>query len=415
MRVFFRSEIASAGFPATLTNMEPVFAVADHWTGGYEEAALQTWARALRHRLSAPRVTLGLIFVSPALAGVAAEVLDLLRIEAQIPLLIGCSSPGGIAGPHEFEDQGGLTLGLYALPGADLGACHFTEADVSVATSPADWHARTGRRPDQTHGWLIFADPFHLRGESWLLTRNRAYPGQPIVGGFARGDGAHCAPQLYLNGEVFEEGAVAVGLGGTLELAAVVSQGCTPIGEIWTITRAEQNLIHQIGNRPAYEVLVETFEQLPAEEKQKARGNLLLGFASNEYLDEFLPGDFLVRGLLAADPRSGILAVGAQPRQGQTVQFQRRDVQAATANFAQALRAARSQWSGRLVYGGCLCSCHSRGRAFFGQPDHDAGQIQAELGPLGLAGFIADGEFGPVGGCNFVHGFSAALALFIKK
>ena len=42
----------------------------------------------------------------------------------------------------------------------------------------------------------------------------------------------------------------------------MISQGCTPIGETWTITRAEHNVIHEIGNRPAYEVLVETFEAL---------------------------------------------------------------------------------------------------------------------------------------------------------
>jgi small ligand-binding sensory domain FIST len=50
----------------------------------------------------------------------------------------------------------------------------------------------------------------------------------------------------------------------------------------------------------------------------------------------------------------------------------------------------------------------------FPQPDHDAAMIQNLLGPLPLAGFFAAGELGPVAGQNFVHGYTASLALFTK-
>jgi len=48
-------------------------------------------------------------------------------------------------------------------------------------------------------------------------------------------------------------------------------------------------------------------------------------------------------------------------------------------------------------------------------PDHDAGLVQKQLGPLGLAGFFGNGEIGPVGGKNYLHGFTASLALFVNK
>ena len=49
----------------------------------------------------------------------------------------------------------------------------------------------------------------------------------------------------------------------------------------------------------------------------------------------------------------------------------------------------------------------------FGRADHDAATVQESLGPgLPLAGFFANGEIGPVGGRNFLHGFSATIALF---
>ena len=138
-----------------------------------------------------------------------------------------------------------------------------------------------------------------------------------MVGGLASGDYTQQLSQVYLNGEVFEEGGIAISISGNVKLASVISQGCTPIGETWTLTRVEQNVIHEIGNRPAYEVLAETFNQLPPAEQKVARGHLLIGLVINEYLEEFHRGDFLIRNLLSADPRSGSIAVGAFPRPGQ--------------------------------------------------------------------------------------------------
>ena len=134
--------------------------------------------------------------------------------------------------------------------------------------------------------------------------------------------------------------------GGAVKLVGVTSQGCTPIGETWTLTRVEQNIIHQIGNRPAYQVLEETFNQLPPEEQKKARGNLFIGLVVNEYLEDFHRGDFLIRNLLAADPRSGSIAVGALPRLGQTIQFQRRSAAAATEDMEVLLTRAHDATGG---------------------------------------------------------------------
>ena len=48
----------------------------------------------------------------------------------------------------------------------------------------------------------------------------------------------------------------------------------------------------------------------------------------------------------------------------------------------------------------------------FPDPHHDASVVQERLGPFPLAGFFAQGELGPVGGKNYIHGFTASLAVF---
>jgi small ligand-binding sensory domain FIST len=388
--------------------------VAAHWAGEFVEAALQDWAGRLRESLRQP-VSLGLVFMAPRFFPHASEILELLRVHARIPLLMGCSSQSVIAGDQEIENDAGLSLGLYSLPGAKLNAFHFTQQQVQEANGRGYWSLETGIGPEQTNGWLVFMDPFHVDAEGWLKSWNEAYAPVPVMGGLASGDANEPMTQVYLDGEVFEEGGVALSVGGEVALAGVTSQGCTPIGETWTVTRVEQNVIHEIANRPAYQVLADTFSHLSPAEQNKARGNLFIGLVVNEYLDEFHRGDFLIRNLLGADPRTGSIAIGALPRMGQTVQFQRRSASAASEDMVELLTRTQLELANKKIYGGCLCSCNGRGRGLFGRPNHDAEMVQKRLGPLGLSGFFCNGEIGPVGQRSFLHGFTASLALFVKK
>jgi small ligand-binding sensory domain FIST len=390
------------------------FSIAARWSEGFDETGLRRWVEGLRSQLSAP-VTLGLVFMSPDFFPHAAATLEILRVHGRIPLLAGCSGAGLIVGEEEMETATGLVLALYSLPGARLKGVRFTQSQIEEATGSNYWHSETGVEPSNTNGWLVFHDPFHMDAESWMRTWNEAYAPVPTFGGAASGIFSEQTTQIYLNGDIYEDGGIAISVGGDVKLSGVVSQGCTPIGEPWTLTRVEQNLIHQIANRPAYTVLAETFQKLPPADQQKARGNLLIGLVVNEYLEDFHRGDFLVRQLIGGDPNSGILAVGALPRAGQTMQFQRRDATAATEDMSELLARTKKGLGGAPVYGGCLCCCNGRGKNLFGVENHDAALIQKQLGPLTLAGFFCNGEIGPVGEKSFLHGFTAALALFVKK
>lgn len=389
--------------------------IAAYWSDGMNEEGLADWARRLRARLPAKSVSLGLVFMSPKFFPHAAQVLEILRLNAQIPLLAGCSGGGLVANAEEIESAGGLVLSLYSLPGATLKPVRFTQEQVAANTEKYFWAVESGLAPDAVNGWLAFVDPFHLDGERWLHGWNESYPGVPVYGGLASGNFPEPLAQVYLDGEVFEDGGVAIAVGGGVTLDGVISQGCTPIGEEWTLTRVEQNLIRHIGNRPAYAVLSETVQNLPPEEQRKAQGNLHIGLAVNEYLEEFHRGDFLVRNLIGGDPGSGILAVAALPRPGQTIQFQRRDAASASEDLAALLEQKKKQLGEKEIYGGALFCCNGRGKNLFGRASHDSQMVQAHFGPTGLAGFFCNGEIGPVGNRNFLHGFTASLALFVEK
>ncbi len=410
-----RSRFAISASNAKITSLSKETSIAAYWSEGMDEERLADWARRLRARLPAPEVTLGLVFMSPKFFPHAATVLEILRVHAKIPLLTGCSSPGLVANAEEIESAGGLVLALYSLPGARLQGFRFTQEDVADVVGGSNWSEKSGIAPQGVNGWLAFVDPFHLDGESWLRSWNQHYSAQPVYGGLAAGNFPEPFTQVYLDGEVFEDGGVALAVGGEVSVAGIVSQGCTPIGETWTLTRVEHNLIRNIGNRPAYAVLNETVQQLSAEDQKKSAGNLHIGLVVNEYLEDFHRGDFLVRNLIGGDPQSGVLAVGALPRMGQTVQFQRHDAAAAAEDLNELLAREKKNLEGHEIYGGVLFCCNGRGKNLFGRPSHDSELVQTHFGPTGVAGFFCNGEIGPVGDKNFLHGFTAAVALFVKK
>jgi small ligand-binding sensory domain FIST len=399
----------------TLTSLKSEYSIAAHWPGDFDDDGLRDWAKNLRAQLNSAEVTLGLVFMSPKFFPHAKQVLEILRVHAQIPLLAGCSGSRLIAAEHEIESSSGLVLALYSLPGAKLKGVYFTQQTLDEAEGEDFWQAETGIARNKANGWLAFIDPFHLDAEGWLRSWSQSYHQHPVFGGLASGAFPEPYTQVYLNGDVYEEGGVAVAVGGEVELLGVISQGCTPIGESWILTRVHQNYIQQIASRPAYSVLAETVEKLSPEDQHKTEGNLFIGLVVNEYLEDFHRGDFLVRNLLGADKNSGVLAVAALPRTGQTVQFHRRDPAAATQDMDELLARAREKLAGRTVYGSCLCSCNGRGVDFFNEPDHDASMVQKQLGPFGQAGFFCNGELGPIGDKNFLHSYTASLALFVKK
>ena len=153
------------------------------------------------------------------------------------------------------------------------------------------------------------------------------------------------------------------------------------------------------------------FEELPSEDQARIQTGLHIGRVINEYQDEFRRGDFLVRNVMGADDAGGI-AISDLIRVGQTVQFQVRDAETADEDLRTLVRSERLDRPRARYAGALLFSCNGRGTHLFEQPDHDVGVLRELFGPIPVAGFFAMGEIGPVGGQNFVHGYTASVVLF---
>ncbi|HEV3135073.1 MAG TPA: FIST N-terminal domain-containing protein [Acidimicrobiia bacterium] len=359
-------------------------------------------AGEILERLDGEGCDLAVCFASTHHVGAFEDIGPALRNILEPRVLVGGTAVAVAGGPHEIEENPALTV--FA---ARLDAATLTPVTLRVQETP-DGAALTGWPSlDRSPGsLLLFADPFTFPVDAFLQRVNRDLPGLQIIGGLASAAGSPGGNRLVLDERVVDEGAVGVFVdGGGIEVRTLVSQGCRPIGRPYVVTRGEQNLIEELGGKPAIERLQELAGAASEEERELLRRGLHVGLVVDEHKAEFGRGDFLVRNLLGADESSGALAVGEQVSVGQTVQFHVRDAGAADEDLREMLNGVDAEAA-------LLFTCNGRGRHLFTVPDHDAGMVENLLGPIPLAGAFCAGEIGPVGGRNFLHGFTASLALF---
>jgi small ligand-binding sensory domain FIST len=376
------------------------------FVGKYSEKAVIEVAESLRIEIGA-NPSLGVLFLTQEWKPHLEDTLELIRLHGHVSQLVGCSGWGVIGNRREIEHEPGFSLILFSLPAESFSVLQISESEIEESSGADYWHATTGLRPKEVTAWIVLANPHFGGAESWLEEWNDAYPGIPVLGGLA----SSTSSEMFLlkDGEATSAPVLAIAMKRGLLVRSLVSQGCRPIGDPSPITKAEQNLIMEIGNLPAYQALEAAFLSIPAEQRVSVRNNLFLGFAVSEYIDDFKQGDFLIRNILGADPQIGALAVGAHPRVGQTVQFQLRDSKSAREDLVLAAENAKAGLSGPI--GILLFSCAGRGKGLFGTPDHDAETLANILGNIPLAGFFCNGEIGPVGGKAFLHGYTASAAV----
>jgi small ligand-binding sensory domain FIST len=373
----------------------------DHRAGALEAAL------AARDGLAGEPCDLAVVFTSGRHLAAPEAVLEAIH-EALAPAqLAGCAAGGVLAARREVEDGTAVAVWAGHLGGGAAAAFHAEVEELEEGTG-----ALAGMPDlDGAAGAILLADPATFPTDAVLRFLSEAAPAVPLVGGLASARTAGGTAALFLGTEVLDEGAVGVRLDG-VEVLPCVSQGAAPIGPELTITAAEGHVITQLAGKPALEKLRETIEALPPGDLALVQGGLLVGIVVDSNKPDYVQGDFLVRGLVGADPETGQVAVAADVRPGQVLRLHARDAERADRDLREALGVRMRALGGRPPAGALVFACNGRGRGLFGRGDHDAEAVDDELAGAPAAGFFAAGEIGPVGGETFLHGFTATVAVF---
>jgi len=373
------------------------------------EAATRDLSDSIRLQIGTAPIDLAFVFFSSHHAAKASMISAMLKSELRAKVCLGCSGEGVIAGSEEIETSAALTVWVACLPEVKV-----TPLQISVSQLQDQIRMPGWPEPGLEDSiFLLLADPFSTPMQEVLSLMTDRYPHGVVGGGLAGGGQDSGENRLLLNDQTFDGGVVGVQLTGPIAVRTVTSQGCRPIGERFVVTRAEQNLIYELGGVRALTRLQDIFESLGGTQRRDAHRALHLGIVIDEHGSHFERGDFLVRNLIGADQQAGAVAIGDVVQEGQTVQFHLRDAKSASDDLHVLLAADRTTHRNPPL-GALLFSCCGRGEGLFGRPHHDSGVVQERLGPIPTAGFFAQGEIGPVGGRNFLHGYTASVVIFSK-
>ena len=351
----------------------------------------------LAHRLGATDgANLGIVYLTESLIDHADRVIAALIETTGIQAWTGAIGYGVIGDGVETLGAPGAAALVGRFPADDFRLIRKAGADPLTPDVQA-WARRLG-----TTVGLVHADPAD-RGVSDALDQLTKAAQAFLVGGLSTGD-----PAGSLIGG--DGTATAGGLSGVLFAPEVpivtgLSQGCSPIGPVHTVTACQGAVIATIDDRPALEVFKQDAGDLIARDLTRASG----------YIFAALPvrgsdtGDYLVRNIVAADPASGRLAIAEPVDPGQPILFTRRDHAAAVRDLDRMLADVMRRLDGRPAKGAVYLCCVARGPHLFGPDSDEVRQVQAALGPdVPVIGFFANGEIAH----TRLYGYTGVLTVF---
>ena len=380
------------------------------------DVAIGVAIEAIRDQLGDEPADLLLVFVSGHSDAAWEIFLPALRYAYPGATVLGCSAGGVIGGGREVEGQTSISITAARLPDVAVVGFHYdADATASVDESAHWWGEHLGLEPEHRPSFLLISDPFTCDSGRLMGGLDRAFPGQIKLGGLASGGdepGDHC---LVLDDRVVRSGTVGVALYGDIEVTTVVAQGCRPVGQPMVITRAQKNFLVELSGSPALEQMERIFSAMDESDQALFRGLPLVGLGMQKGRENYRQGDFLVRHLMGMDRDNGVLAVGALLEEGQVVQFHVRDADSSRSDLEELLIQHSRVHPVDQTEGALLFSCLGRGERIFGEPDHDSSMATRYLGGVAIGGFFCAGEFGPVNGQTWLHGYTSVLGIFSPR
>jgi small ligand-binding sensory domain FIST len=200
-------------------------------------------------------------------------------------------------------------------------------------------------------------------------------------------------------------------ISGNLETHIDITQGCQPITQAMTITKAERNLIHEIDHQPALEVFAKLLKGPLAEDLRRALMVLFVGLPADRSENSVAAGKYLVRNIIGLDPEKGIVAVADQVSEGQSMNFVLRDGQRARDDLQEMLQRQLARLNGQKPDFGFYFNCCARGSSLYGIPGIDAAYIKQALGDFPLIGMFGGYELAPLGRANHLFAYTGVLVL----
>ena len=338
-------------------------------------------------------VNFGFIYVSDVMADFMQEILNQCKSKTGIQHWVGSIGVGLIANNLEMYDQPAISLMLCQFPDGEFNMLNTIVNNDDLATKinqPTDAEACFA---------MIHADAYNPQSQQLIHDLGKAVNNCFITGGFT----SSRTSQYQVVDNISSGGISGVLFSENIGVQTNLSQGCTPLSEKHTITRAQDNVVIELDNKPALDVLYEDIGETLSRDIEKASSYIFAGLC----IPNSDRSDYTVRNLIGVDERKKVFVINDHLVEGNELIICRRDADAAVHDMQTMLENLKKRING-APRGGVYISCLGRGREQFGDNSEEIKMIHQVLGNFPLTGFFANGEIHH----NRVYGYTGVLTLF---
>lgn len=337
----------------------------------------------------------GCLYVTEEFAAELEPILAELKAATGIADWVGGAGMGVAAAGGEYFDQGALAAMTGRLPPG--GYCllpSITRAGEELPDGPLGWIAETGAGLALIHADCANTNLPALIGK--VAEASSAY----LVGGLTMSQ----APRHHVAGEVTGGGVSGVMFAPEVAVATGLTQGCTPVGEVHTVSDCVDNVLVGLDGESALEVFKRDIGEVLARDPRRVGGYIHAAFP----VPGSDTGDYVVRNLVGMDEERGWLAIAADVSAGDRVMFVRRDPASAREDL-ESMLANLIKRTGGKARGGIYVSCIARGPHMFGEPGAEIAIVKQALGDIPVIGFFANGEISH----DRLYSYTGVLTLFL--
>lgn len=363
---------------------------------------------------------IGFLYMTEALMADAQSILALFRSVTGIRHWAGCGALGVCGNGEEYIEVPAISVLIGAIPKDKVR--HFSSPGVGH-----NLHADLEPWLNKYDPMLVFAHAHPDDHAAQMLEDLDATVGGFVVGGLSSTRAPSIVSDAHIGGGI--SGFI---FAADVPVATALSQGCTPIGPMHEISKADDHVIAYLDGRPPIEVFTEDIahmsykkqtENIPDDEdfdpslsdmeaptgNMKGVAHIAFPIAGSD------KGDYLVRNIIAIDPGNGMMAVSETIEDGQKIMFVHRDEETVRADLAREMLGLRQ----RVIHdhgvfkpkAALYVSCVARAGIGFGSEGigGEMALIRDVLGDIPLAGFYAGGEISN----TRIYGYTGILTLFL--
>jgi len=341
--------------------------------------------------------SLGFIYVTDAHAQHLGTLIRKLKALTQLEDWVGTVGMAVCASRKEYANQAAIVLLVTDIPQTDYHIFDSARHLLSGHLSSTDNEFNT--QDNNVKIAVVHADPRNGDIPNIIHQLPEDIGNGYLVGGLTSSENHH----YQIAGEI-SEGSLSGVIFNGCPIATGITQGCSPLGTVHTITESDSNIIMQLDNRPALEVMKEEIGEVLARDLNRISGYIFAGFP----ISGSDTGNYTVRNLMGVDTNTGAIAVGEYIQEKDQMMFCKRDGSTAVADLQQMVnklkKRAKSNIKGALYF-----TCLGRGQHMFGEQHKELELIADILGDLPLVGFYANGEIAG----DQLYGYTGVLLLFL--